>query len=177
MPANLIAKDKIRQLADTAAGLNVPGGDPRLKAIMARLLNDLFVAIDDLDISMDEVWAAVAYLTKAAPEYGLIVPGIGLERFLDMRLDEAERLAGLNGGTPRAIEGPLYVPGAPVSANTKRGSTTAPMTAKYCSWRARFAISRVRPCLTPRSKYGTPTRWAIIPSSGPRNRRLICAAR
>ena len=77
MPANLIAKDKIRELADTAAGLKVPGGNPRLKVIMARLLNDLFVAIDDFDISMDEVWAAVAYLAKAAPEYGLVVPGIG----------------------------------------------------------------------------------------------------
>jgi catechol 1,2-dioxygenase len=115
MPANLISKEKIRQLADTAAGLQKPGGNPRLKTVMARLLNDLFVAIDDLDISMDEVWAAAAYLAKAAPEYGLVVPGIGLERFLDMRLDEAERLAGLSGGTPRAIEGPLYVAGAPVS--------------------------------------------------------------
>jgi catechol 1,2-dioxygenase len=115
MPTNLISKDKIRDLADTAAGLKTPGGNPRLKTVMARLLNDLFVAIDDLDISMDEVWAAVGYLTKAAPEYGLIVPGIGLERFLDMRLDEAEHRAGLSGGTPRAIEGPLYVAGAPVS--------------------------------------------------------------
>ncbi len=115
MPSNLIPKAKIRELADHAAGLKTQGGDPRLKVVMARLLNDLFIAIDDLDISMDEVWAAVAYLGKAAPEYGLIVPGIGLERFLDMRLDEAERLAGLAGGTPRAIEGPLYVAGAPVS--------------------------------------------------------------
>src|SRR5258708_23855909 len=115
MPANLIAKNKIRELADTAAGLKVTGGNPRLKTIMARLLNDLFVAIDDLDISMDEVWAAVAYLTKAAPEYGLIVPGIGLERFLDMRLDEAERLAGLSGRTPPAIERTPYVAGATVT--------------------------------------------------------------
>jgi catechol 1,2-dioxygenase len=115
MPTNLISKDKIRDLANTAAGLKTPGGDQRLKTVMARLLNDLFVAIDDLDISMDEVWAAVGYLTKAAPEYGLVVPGVGLERFLDMRLDEAERLVGLSGGTPRAIEGPLYVAGAPVS--------------------------------------------------------------
>src|SRR5258708_27144505 len=120
MPANLIAKNKIGELAETAGGLKVTGGNPRLKVIMARLLNDLFVAIDDLDISMDEVWAAVAYLTKAAPEYGLIGPGIGLERFLDMRLDEAERLAGLSGGTPRAIEGPLYVAGAPATKNQAR---------------------------------------------------------
>ena len=59
MPTNLISKDKIRQLADKAAGLQKPGGNPRLKTVMARLLNDLFVAIDELDISMDEVWAAV----------------------------------------------------------------------------------------------------------------------
>jgi hypothetical protein len=43
MPTNLISKDKIRQLADKAAGLQMPDVNPRLKTVMARLLNDLFV--------------------------------------------------------------------------------------------------------------------------------------
>ena len=34
---------------------------------------------------------------------------------MDIRADEAEAKAGLNGGTPRTIEGPLYVAGAPES--------------------------------------------------------------
>jgi catechol 1,2-dioxygenase len=43
------------------------------------------------------------------------VPGLGLETFLDLRMDQAEAKAGLEGGTPRTIEGPLYIADAPLS--------------------------------------------------------------
>jgi catechol 1,2-dioxygenase len=117
MPANLISKAVIQQLAARAAGLDNKDGNPRLKQVVNRLLVDLMQAIDDLDISMDEFWAGVGYLGEAskANELGLLVPGIVLEHFLDLRLDEAERRAGLSGGTTRTIEGPLYIAGAPVS--------------------------------------------------------------
>ena len=116
MPSNLVSKETIKTLAARAAGLDKPGGNPRLNQIVNRLLNDLMVAIDDLDISMDEFWAGVAYLGQSgqANELGLLVPGIVLEHFLDLRLDEAERRAGLSGGTVRTIEGPLYIAGAPL---------------------------------------------------------------
>jgi catechol 1,2-dioxygenase len=122
MPANLISKDVIRDLAAKAAGLDNDQGNPRLKKITNRLLVDLFNAIDDLDITMDEFWSAVSYLGQAgkAGELGLIVPGIAVEHFLDLRLDEAERRAGLSGGTLRTIEGPLYVAGAPLSKGEAR---------------------------------------------------------
>ncbi len=122
MPANLIKKEVIAALASRAAGIDGKDGNPRLKLIMNRLLGDLFQAIDDLDISMDEVWAAVGYIGQAAKadELGLIVPGIALEHFLDLRLDEAERRAGLSGGTARTIEGPLYIAGAPLSKGEAR---------------------------------------------------------
>lgn len=122
MSSKLIEKSIIEDLARRASGLDQPGGDQRLKTIANRLLTDLFTAIDDLDISMNEVWSAVAYLGQAgrANELGLIVPGIGLEHFLDLRLDEAERRAGLAGGTTRTIEGPLYIAGAPLSKATAR---------------------------------------------------------
>ena len=122
MPANLIKKDVIVALAARATGLDNRGGDPRLKQVANRLLTDLMVAIDELDISMDEFWAGVAYIGQAgkANELGLIVPGIVLEHFLDLRLDEAEHRAGLAGGTPRTIEGPLYVAGAPISKGEAR---------------------------------------------------------
>jgi catechol 1,2-dioxygenase len=117
MPANLIKKDAISTLAARAAGLDCHDGDPRLKQVVNRLLVDLMVAIDELDISMDEFWTGVAYLTLAGKqnEFGLIVPGVALEHFLDLRLDEAERRAGLTGATARTIEGPLYIAGAPLS--------------------------------------------------------------
>jgi catechol 1,2-dioxygenase len=122
MPANLISKAVIEQLAARAAGLDGKDGNPRLKLVVNRLLTDLCKAIDDLDITMDEFWAGVGYLgeTGKANELGLLVPGIALEHFLDLRLDEAERRAGLAGGTTRTIEGPLYIAGAPVSKHEAR---------------------------------------------------------
>lgn len=122
MASGIIEKNVIQELAGRASGLDTEGGDRRLKEIMNRLLGDLFQAIDDLDISMNEVWGAVAYLGAAGRnnELGLIAPGIGLEHFLDLRLDEAERRAGLAGGTSRTIEGPLYIAGAPLHKGMAR---------------------------------------------------------
>jgi catechol 1,2-dioxygenase len=116
MPANLISKSDMKTLAAKAAGLDQPGGDPRVKQVVNRLLYRLMQVIDELDVSMDEFWAGVGYIGEAAKanELGLVVPGIALEHFLDLRLDEAERLAGLDGGTARTIEGPLYIAGAPL---------------------------------------------------------------
>jgi catechol 1,2-dioxygenase len=122
MPANLIKKDVITALAARAAGLDGPDGNPRVKQVVNHLLVDLMLAIDELDISMDEFWTGIAYLTQSGRqnEFGLIVPGVVLEHFLDLRLDEAERRAGLTGGTARTIEGPLYIPGAPLSKGEAR---------------------------------------------------------
>ena len=97
-------------------------GNARTKLIVNRLLRDLFYLIEDLDVQPDEIWTAANYLTEAgrANEFGLIAAGLGLEHFLDLRMDEAERRAGLVGGTPRTIEGPLYVAGAPESVGFAR---------------------------------------------------------
>src|SRR5438876_6406860 len=111
MPANLIKKNVITALAARAAGLDNKNGNLRVKQVVNRLLVDLMTTIDELDISMDEFWAGVGYIGPAgtANELGLIVPGVVIEHFLDLRRDEAERLAGLAGGTTRTIEGPLYI--------------------------------------------------------------------
>jgi len=96
--------------------------DPRVRQVVLRLLGDLCKAIEDLDITPTEFWHGVAYMSAAgaASELGLLAAGLGLERFLDIRADEAERKAGLEGGTPRTIEGPLYVAGAPESVGFAR---------------------------------------------------------
>lgn len=100
----------------------VGGGNDRAKVIVNRILRDLFYTIEDLDIQPDEVWTAVNFLTQAGQngEYGLIAAGLGLEHFLDLRMDEEEEKAGMTGGTPRTIEGPLYVAGAPKSKGFAR---------------------------------------------------------
>lgn len=94
----------------------------RIQAITLRLVSDLCKAIEDLDITPTEFWKGLEYFSQAGArnELGLLAPGIGLERFLDMRADEADEKAGLTGGTPRAIEGPLYVAGAPESKGFAR---------------------------------------------------------
>jgi len=107
--------DKLVQnfIVDTAKG----PVNARVQQVTVRLVGDLFKAIEDLDLSATEIWKGIAFFAEAGAnhELGLLAPGIGLERFLDIRADEAEAKAGLTGGTPRTIEGPLYVAGAPVS--------------------------------------------------------------
>ena len=103
---------------DTATGLV----DTRVQQIVVRLLGDLFQAIEDLDISQSELWKGLEYFTDAgqANELGLLAAGLGLEHYLDLRADEADAKAGISGGTPRTIEGPLYVAGAPESVGFAR---------------------------------------------------------
>jgi catechol 1,2-dioxygenase len=97
-------------------------GNARTKQVVNRIIRDLFITIDELDVTPNEFWSALNYLGEAGQsgELGLLAAGLGFEHFLDVRLDEAEKQAGVSGGTPRTIEGPLYVAGAPESAGHAR---------------------------------------------------------
>ena len=101
---------------DKAAGLDQPGGDARLKTIVRRVAGDLCRTIEEFDVTPTEFWTAVDYLSRvgASGEMGLLIPGLGLEHFMDVMMDEEERRAGLTGGTPRTIEGPLWIADAPL---------------------------------------------------------------
>jgi catechol 1,2-dioxygenase len=105
-------------VVDTAKG----DVDSRVQKVVLRFAGDLFKAIEDLDLSPTEVWKGIEYFSEAGAtqELGLLAAGLGLERFLDIRMDEAEAKAGLAGSTPRTIEGPLYVAGAPESEGFAR---------------------------------------------------------
>lgn len=111
-----------KQLLDLVNSSQVAEGNSRVRAITARVVSDLFRTIDDLDVQPDEFWKAVDWLGRlgASGQLGLITAGLGFDRLLDIRCDEADQRAGLAGGTPRAIEGPLYVPGAPLSQREAR---------------------------------------------------------
>ena len=50
--------------ASNAGANGANGGNARTQQVVLRLLGDLFKAIDDLDITPDEVWAGVNYLNK-----------------------------------------------------------------------------------------------------------------
>lgn len=104
------------------SGLNQAEGSPRMKEIIHRLMSDLFKAIDDLNITPDEYWTGVAWLNDlgATGQAGLISPGLGIDHFIDERLDAIDAALGIENPTPRTIEGPLYVAGAPVSTGFAR---------------------------------------------------------
>ncbi len=105
------------QLLELVNTKKIAPGNPRVRQLTERIVTDLFRTIDELDVTPDEFWAATAWLTRlgAAGQTGLITAGLGFDRLLDIRADEADQKAGREGGTPRAIEGPLFVAGAPTS--------------------------------------------------------------
>jgi hypothetical protein len=112
--------DKISGITDS-----VGEGDPRAKAIIRKILSDLFDTIDHFDVSADEFWTALNFISAGAPELGLWAAGLGFEHFLDIRM------------------GPLAFPTAPHAQLKARsmlrvrlwwkaalGSTTAAIRAK-----------------------------------------------
>jgi len=117
MDVNFVQTAEIQQLLDRAAGLTSDGGDQRIKVIVRDLIESLMALIVKHDISENEVWGAVNFLQAGAAEFGLLMPGVGVEHFLDLYMDAKDAETGKTGGTPRTIEGPLYVEGAPLVEN------------------------------------------------------------
>ncbi|WP_374437870.1 catechol 1,2-dioxygenase [Pseudomonas panipatensis] len=137
---------KISQTADIqkffqeASGFGNDEGSPRLKRIMLRVLQDTAKLIEDLEITDDEFWTAVDYLNRLGGrgEAGLLIAGLGLEHFLDLLNDAKDAEIGRIGGTPRTIEGPLYVAGAPIAQGEARmddGSEAAVATPMFLEGR------------------------------------------
>ncbi|MFT4025663.1 MAG: dioxygenase [Novosphingobium sp.] len=111
---DIVLSTAVQTLLDRAAGLDQRGGGPRLKAILRDCLEALMKILEKHDVDESEFWTALNFLQEGAGEYGLIAPGLGIEHFLDLRMDAKDAEAGLIEGTPRTIEGPLYVAGAPL---------------------------------------------------------------
>ncbi|WP_449433654.1 catechol 1,2-dioxygenase [Pseudomonas putida] len=113
---------EIKTFFEEVAGLGHAEGNPRFKQIILRVLQDTARLIEDLEVSEDEFWQAVSYLNRLGGrnEAGLLAAGLGIEHFLDLLQDAKDQQAGLCGGTPRTIEGPLYVAGAPLSEGEAR---------------------------------------------------------
>lgn len=119
---NITPTKPIQDLLDRASGVNESKGNERLKSVTRDLLEQIFALIERHELTEDEVWGAVSFLGKGAEEYGLIMPGVGIEHFMDLVLDARDAEIGIDGGTPRTIEGPLYVEGAPLSEGSAKMS-------------------------------------------------------
>lgn len=112
----------VQQLLERVSTVQIADGNPRVRALVGRIVADLFKTIDENDVTPDEFWAATDWLSRlgTSGQLGLITAGLGFDRLLDIKRDEADARAGRAAGTPRAIEGPLYVPGAPRSKGEAR---------------------------------------------------------
>lgn len=122
MTVKLSQTDSVQQFFKEASGFTNDQGSPRMKALVNRILLDTVKIIEDLDVTTEEFWKAVDYLNRlgSRQEAGLLVAGLGVEHYLDLLLDAQDEAAGFSGGTPRTIEGPLYVAGAPLSEGEAR---------------------------------------------------------
>lgn len=114
MTTDFVDSPAIQDLLDRASGVKAEGGNERLKLIARDMIEALMRIIVRHDVSESEFWAAIKFFQDGAAEFGLIVPGVGLEHFIDLYMDAKDAEAGRTGGTPRTIEGPLYVAGAPL---------------------------------------------------------------
>ncbi|XKE47058.1 catechol 1,2-dioxygenase [Halomonas organivorans] len=115
MTVKIFDTPEVQDFLKAVSGFDQDGGNERAKQILHRLLSDLYRLIDDYDVTPEEFWSAVSVLNALGQgtQFGLLSPGLGFDHYLDMRMDAADEQARLNGGTPRTIEGPLYVAGAP----------------------------------------------------------------
>lgn len=94
--------------------------NPRVQTIVLRIVTDLMQTINDLNITADEYWSGVEFIGDLGKEAGLLSPGLGFDHFIDLMIEEDLKAAGLDGGTVRTIEGPLYVAGAPEAVGFAR---------------------------------------------------------
>ncbi|VFS91150.1 Catechol 1,2-dioxygenase [Raoultella planticola] len=62
MKNSFVQQEAVQKLLRESAGLNVPGGNERFKAIVHRLLENMCTLIDDYNITEEEFWHAVNYL-------------------------------------------------------------------------------------------------------------------
>ncbi|CAM4189540.1 catechol 1,2-dioxygenase [Pluralibacter gergoviae] len=119
---SFIRQPEIQSLLREGAGLNAPAGDERVKAIVHQLLENICGLIEEYNISEEEFWHGVNYLHELGgqKEAALLAAGLGLEHFLDLRQEAIDAASHGVEGTPRTIEGPLYVANSPLSEGFAR---------------------------------------------------------
>lgn len=74
MSVKIFDRPETQSFLETVSGLDKAGGNPRVKQVVHRILTDLYKAIDDLNVTPDEYWTAIAWLNEigASGQAGLI---------------------------------------------------------------------------------------------------------
>lgn len=176
MTVNISQTAEVQRFFEEASGQLNERGDPRTKALVRRILDDTAKLIEEMQVTPDEFWKAVDYLNRLGgrQEAGLLAAGLGLEHYLDLLLDAQDAEAGLTGGTPRTIEGPLYVAGAPLSDGEARmDDGRDPGTVMFLQGRVSVPTAGHWP--GPSSMSGMPTPRAPIPTSTAASPSTTCA--
>jgi catechol 1,2-dioxygenase len=116
MTVTISNSSQVQDLLHDAAGYKNDQGSARNKLIVLRILQETTKLIEELSITDDEFWAGIEYINRLGKnnEAGLLAAGLGVEHFLDLLHDAKLAAGGKVAGTPRTIEGPLYVAGAPI---------------------------------------------------------------
>ncbi|MBJ3813776.1 catechol 1,2-dioxygenase [Shimwellia pseudoproteus] len=122
MSVNKNIVSELNALLTISSGLNDDGGNTRFKNIMLKVMRDICDTIDQFDVTDEEFWQAINYINLLGErkETALLAAGLGIEHYLDLRADAIDAQAGNAQGTPRTIEGPLYVANAPLSQHSAR---------------------------------------------------------
>ena len=176
----LLKTSPIADLMSKLAGLDQPGGDPPHQA--DRPAHRRRPVPDHRGIRRHPrpssgPRSATSARSARPMRGGLLAAGLGFEHFLDLRFDEKERLAGLEGGTPRTIEGPLWIADAAARAR-QRPPRSGPGAGRRPAHARPGPRHRRQPgAARHRRRPGTPTPRVAIPSSTARNRPGTCAAR
>ena len=112
----------VEQLLDHVNSSYSQPGNERVRKIAESMIGHMYSVIVDFNVSHAELWSLFTWINDlgTAKQAGLLGAGIGLERLLDILADEADKQAHRAKGTPRAIEGPLYIPNAPLSKHEAR---------------------------------------------------------
>ena len=113
---------EVKQLIHRVAGYDQKGGNQRLKQIIERVVTDMCRTIEDFDITPSEFWTACGYITRLgqANEVGLLVPGLGLEHFLDLLWTRRSAAPGSRAARRARSRVPLYITDAPLSKGEAR---------------------------------------------------------
>ena len=121
MTVKISHTNDVQQFFKEASGFSNDAGSSRLKTVINRVLTDTARIIEDLEITQDEFWKAVDYInvSAVATKPACWSPD-STEHYLDLLQDAKDEQEGLVGGTPRTIEGPLYVAGAPIAQGIAR---------------------------------------------------------